>query len=229
MLRRILRNRLIVSLFILVITAVIAFVFLPQLYSQKGATMMVYTASTNILKGTVISENMIKSTEVGSYGLPGNVITEKEEVIGQYASMDMLAGDLLIKTKIQNYKISSVLDEIIKNGLRLVTVTFHTSAAGLASHLQQGDIVQVASYTEIDRVPYVISYPELMQIKVYDIENAKTQSVERVRGQTDTPGSTSDDPIPKTVTLIATDEQATKLIEAEYFGQIHLIFVSRGE
>jgi pilus assembly protein CpaB len=41
--------------------------------------------------------------------------------------------------------------------------------------------------------------------------------------------SGTSDPVPKAVTLIVTEAQAEKLIQAEYTGKLHLIFEKRGE
>ena len=39
---------------------------------------------------------------------------------------------------------------------------------------------------------------------------------------------TNADPIISTITFIASDDQANKLIECEYAGNIHVTFVKRG-
>ena len=216
------------SLICIAIAVGIAFFLLPELYEKKAATMMVCLAATDITKGSIITEQALKTAEIGAYGLPTNVVIDKQLALGCYAAVDILAGDMLTANKMQEYKVAAVLDEIIEKELRLVTITFRSAAAGLAAHLQQGDVVQVVTYTESERIPVVLVYPELARVRVYDVENAKTQSVEDVRSNFNQSGSTYD-PVPRTVTLIATDEQATRLVEAEYSGQIHLIFVSRGE
>ncbi|GHU94316.1 hypothetical protein FACS1894208_05170 [Clostridia bacterium] len=64
---------------------------------------------------------------------------------------------------------------------------------------------------------------ELRHITVFDVENAKTDSVSEEQPDE------NQDPVPKTVTLIVTEEQALKLVEAEYTGKIHLIFERRGK
>lgn len=106
-------------------------------------------------------------------------------------------------------------------------------AAGLSSHLQSGDIVTVAVFLNKtsdsqSATPQVILYPELKGLEVYSVENSRTQSTAEVRKQQAGGQSSSGDPIPKAVTLVVTEAQATKLIEAEYTGKLHLIFEKRG-
>lgn len=49
------------------------------------------------------------------------------------------------------------------------------------------------------------------------------QNLENVQGSED-----KEDTIAANVTLIATEEQAAKLINAEYSGKLHIILESRG-
>lgn len=60
------------------------------------------------------------------------------------------------------------------------------------------------------------------------MENARTQDTAEVRKQQLNSQSSTGDPVPKAITLIATEAQAEKLIEAEYTGKLHLIFEKRG-
>lgn len=236
MLKKILNNRLYVSGICFFLAAVIAFGLIPAMYHSKGATTQIIVAAGDIKKGTQLTDPMLKNVEVGAYGLPLNLITDKAEIIGQYAAVDMKAGDYIMVSKLQEYRFDQVIDEIIQEGKRLVTVTVPTVASGLSSHLQKGDIVTVANFIpekerfssggSIYEPSKVIMYPELMELTVYDVENAKTESADQVRAEGDKNG-TGYDPIPKTVTFIATELQAVKLIEAEYNGKIHLILAGR--
>jgi pilus assembly protein CpaB len=106
-------------------------------------------------------------------------------------------------------------------------------AAGLSSHLQSGDIVTVAVFLNKtsdnqSATPQVILYPELKGLEVYSVENSRTQSTAEMRKQQKESQSSSGDPVPRAVTLIVTEAQAEKLIEAEYTGKLHLIFEKRG-
>lgn len=79
-----------------------------------------------------------------------------------------------------------------------------------------------------DTSPQVILYPELHGLEVYSVENARTQDTAEVREQQSESQSSTGDPVPKAVTLIVTEAQAEKLIQAEYTGKMHLIFEKRG-
>jgi len=220
------------------LAGVLAFIILPGLYVDKSATTTIVTVTEPIAAGTQLEEKMLGAATVGAYGLPGTVIKDKKQLIGKFARTDLYKGDLLLPEKISEYRADATLDALMKAGQRLVTVSLPSMASGLSSHLEKGDLVSVVSYipetTQQSMDGYstqpgrVVLYPELQQLKVYDIENAKTESIETVKEEQDGSNPLNADPVPKTVTLIVTDLQALKLIEAEYTGKIHLIFVKRG-
>jgi pilus assembly protein CpaB len=180
-----------------------------------------------------LTEQHLVSVEVGSYGLPEGVLNDKTQLIGKVAQTDIAKGDYLFSQKVGDYLSNELLDRIVKNNQRLVTVSVPSVAAGLSSHLLAGDIVTVAVFMERasngqDSSPQVILYPELKGLEVYSVENARTQDTAEMREQQKESQSGSSDPVPKTVTLIVTESQAEKLIEAEYTGKLHLIFEKRG-
>jgi pilus assembly protein CpaB len=74
----------------------------------------------------------------------------------------------------------------------------------------------------------VIIYPELKELEVYSAENARAQDAAQVRKQQAESQSSTGDPIVKAVTLIVTEAQAERLIQAEYTGKLHLVFEKRG-
>lgn len=235
---RFFKNRLFISGLCMALSGVLAFVILPGLYADKSATTTIVTVNEPIAAGTQLDEKMLAEATVGAYGLPAAVIKDKKQLIGKYVQTDLYKGDLMLPEKISEYQADATLDALMKAGQRLVTVSLPSMASGLSSHLQKGDIVSVVSYipetTQQSMDGYstqpgrVVLYPELQQLKVYDIENAKTESVETVKEEKERSNPLSDDPVPKTVTLITSEAQALKLIEAEYTGKIHLIFVKRG-
>jgi pilus assembly protein CpaB len=173
------------------------------------------------------------TVEVGDYGLPQDVINDKALIVGKIAQTDIAKGDYFFPHKLGDFFVNELFDRIASNNQRLVTISVPSIAAGLSSHLQNGDIVTVAVFLERasdgqDSSPQVILYPELKGLEVYSVENARTQDTAEVRKQQSDSQSSTGDPIPKAITLIATEAQAKRLIEAEYTGKLHLIFEKRG-
>lgn len=230
---KLLKNRIFLSALCIIVAATISFGLLPKFYANKGATIMVLRASEDIPAGTKIENKQLAEVEVGAFGLPEGVIDDKSLVVGKIAQTNISKRDYFFSQKLGDFAANKILDRIVKNNQRLVTVSVPSIAAGLSSHLQSGDIVTVAVFLDKatngqDASPQVIIYPELKGLEVYSVENARTQDTEEVRKQQSSSQSSTGDPVPKAITLIVTEAQAERLIESEYTGKLHLIFEKRG-
>ena len=169
--KKLLENKLVVGGVCIVIAAILAFLVLPGMYKQKEKTIMICRLQSDITAGTRIEAEMLKSVEVGSYGLPESVISVP------------------------------------------------SNAASVANQLKAGDKVTVAYYADDN----VIIDNALKGMEIYSVENEDAQNLENVQGSED-----KEDEIAANVTLIATEEQAAKLINAEYSGKLHIILENRG-
>ncbi|WP_075365314.1 Flp pilus assembly protein CpaB [Desulfosporosinus metallidurans] len=233
---KIIKNRIFLSVLCIVLAGAISFLLLPKFYADKGATVMVLRAAEDIPAGTKIQSKYLAMVEVGKFGLPDAVIKDKVLAEGKIAQTDIAKGDYLFPQKIGDFVADEKLDRIARDNKRLVTISVPSIAAGLSSHLESGDIVTVAVFSNQKKEgdasqstsAQVILYPELKGLEVYSVENARTQSTAQVRKQQAENQQSSSDPIPKAVTLVVTEAQAAKLIEAEYTGKLHLIFEKRG-
>ncbi|EQB20466.1 MULTISPECIES: RcpC/CpaB family pilus assembly protein [Dehalobacter] len=233
---KILKNRIFLSVLCIVLAGAISFLLLPKFYADKSATVMVLRAAEDIPAGTKIQSKYLASVEVGKFGLLDAVIKDKALAEGKIAQTDIAKGDYLFPQKIGDFVADEKLDSIARDNKRLVTISVPSIAAGLSSHLESGDIVTVAVFSNQRKEgdasqstsAQVILYPELKGLEAYSVENARTQSTAQVRKQQAENQQSSSDPIPKAVTLIASEAQAAKLIETEYTGKLHLIFEKRG-
>lgn len=191
----------------------------------------------DIPKGTSIENKHIAEVEVGKVGLPDNIINDKTKILGKIAKTSITKGEYIFPQKITDFATDEKMDRIVKENKRLVTVSVPSVAAGLSSHLKSGDFVTAAVFlnrqeganSEQNTAARVILYTELKNLEVYSVENSRTQSTAQVREQQQEENKPStNDPVPKTVTLIVTEVQAVKLIEAEYTGKLHMILEKRG-
>lgn len=230
---KLLRNRIFLSALCIAIAAAITFLLLPRFYESKSKTVTVLRASADIPAGTKLQDKQIEAVEVGGYGIPEGILNEKNQIVGKIAQTSISKGDYLFPKKLGDYLSNEKLDDIAEKNQRLVTVSMPTLSAGLSSHLQSGDVVTVAVFIDKasggqDASPQVILYPELKGLQVYSVENARTQDIAKVREQQSESQTPNGDPVAKAVTLIVTEVQAEKLIQAEYTGKLHLIFEKRG-
>ena len=56
----------------------------------------------DITIGDGITSSMVQTIEVGGYNLPNEVIKNKENAIGKYATTDMLKGDYILQSKLSD-------------------------------------------------------------------------------------------------------------------------------
>ncbi len=223
------RSRGFISLVFFVIASVIAFVALPKAYEDKAVTTNIIVAKNDIKKGTEITNDMLQTKEVGSYGLNENIIVDENLLVGQYSTVDILQEDFFVQEKLTKFVVNEKADEIMRNNQRVITLTLPSVASGVASHLQSGDIVSIANFDEIayaNNLTSVVIDEKLKEIEVLTIENSNTENIDYVKSEVDT-NSSKYDPIPSTVTLIVTEEQAKLLIEIEKTGNLHLLLVRR--
>ena len=213
---KIFQNRIFVGALCIILAAVVAFVVVPSLNNTKGKTQKVIKLKDDIVSGTKINEEMITETEVGSYGLPDNIITKKDDIVGKYSNCDIKSEDFVVASKLSDFAADERLDKIHSNGQKLVTVTVPSLAAGVGNHIRAGDYVSVFLYDD----GFVEVIDELKNIEIYSIENSEAQDIEHTDDEADA--------VAATLTLIVNDIQAQKLIYTEYSGKLHIVFERRG-
>ena len=213
---KIFQNRIFIGGLCIVLAAVVAFVVVPSLNNNKGKTRKIIKLKDDIVSGTKINEEMITETEVGSYGLPDNIITNKNDIVGKYSNCDIKSEDLVMSSKLSEFAADERLDKIHSNGQKLVTVTVPSLAAGVGNHIRAGDYVSVFLYED----GFVEVIDELKNIEIYSVENSEAQDIEHTDDDADA--------VAATLTLIVNDVQAQKLIYTEYSGKLHIVFERRG-
>ena len=237
---RLFKNKYLWGGLCLLIAAVVAFVVVPQIYGNQEATTVVVRAAADIPAYTQITAEMLETVEVGAYNLPANVIRDSKEAVGKFAAVDLLDGDTLTSAKLEVKPGDSLMTEAVSDGLYMVTITLPSNASALATQLQPGDYVAVATYsdraaedmeweivTDEDGVQTVVPVDEEEDFGVtlpMELANLQVFAVSDSSG-VDATVSTS---VPKTVTFLTNKVQAELLIRAEYEASIHLIWKGRG-
>ena len=215
---KIFQNKIVVGVICIVIAAILAFFFLPSISKSKSNTEKIYAVKNAVAEGTKIEESMLVEKEVGSYGLPQSIIKEKDKIVGKYASCDITPDDLILSSKLSDYAANQKLDKVMSQGNMLVTVSLDSVASAVGNHLKSGDIISIVGYAN----DAVVVYEELKALEVYSIENENAEKLEDVENNEEA------EHLASTVTLIANQVQAEKLIQAEYSGKVHAVFVKRG-
>ena len=215
---KIFQNKIFVGVGCVVFAAVMAFILLPSVNRSKNGTVKIFKLKENISAGTQIDEAMLEEKEVGKYGLPESIVNDKDKVVGKFAVCSISSDDLILSSKLSDFAASKKLDGVMNAGKMLVTVSLDSVAAAVGNHLQSGDIVSVIGYADNT----VTAYEELKNLEVFSVENDDAQNLDDVENDENA------EKIASNITLIVNQAQAEKLVQAEYSGKVHAVFVKRG-
>ena len=215
---KIFQNKIFVGVGCVVLAAVMAFILLPSVNRNKNGTVKILKLKENISAGTQIDEAMLEEKEVGKYGLPESIVNDKDKVVGKFAACSISSDDLILSSKLSDFAASKKLDGVMNAGKMLVTVSLDSVAAAVGNHLQSGDIVSVIGYADNT----VTTYEELKNLEVFSVENDDAQNLDDVENDENA------EKIASNITLVVNQAQAEKLVQAEYSGKVHAVFVKRG-
>lgn len=215
---KIFQNKIFVGVGCVVLAAVMAFILLPSVSRSRNGTVKILKLKENISAGTQIDEKMLEEKEVGKYGLPESIVNDKDKVVGKFAACSISSDDLILSSKLSDFAASKKLDGVMNAGKMLVTVSLDSVAAAVGNHLQSGDIVSVIGYADNT----VTAYEELKNLEVFSVENDDAQNLDDVENDENA------EKIASNITLIVNQAQAEKLVQAEYSGKVHAVFVKRG-
>jgi pilus assembly protein CpaB len=184
----------------------------PQM---KLETVPIYVAVHNINLGDPIEANMLSLEEWPKDKVPRGVISKLEDLEGRRPRSAIFEGEPILEGKL--LAPGQIADPIrsIPKGMRLKTIAVDAekSAAGL---LGPGDRVDVQLFVRKDQrtgIDTAQSKVILQNIRVFAVD----QTVQR------SPDGAEERTIAKTVSLMLTPEQASKLSLAEQIGEVSLI------
>ncbi|MEA4895659.1 MAG: RcpC/CpaB family pilus assembly protein [Oscillospiraceae bacterium] len=225
------RNKLFIGSICLMLAGILAFVFLPKLYSVRASTTEVVKLKQAVECGTTITDDMLTVAEVGSYGLPDNVVKNKSEIIGLVAGETIHAGEYLWRGSFMNKdaKATSTTGYGLPEGTYLLTIALPSESSGLAGILRAGDTVDVYGYTS-DSGSAAVS-KALTGVKVFKVLNSKLLSLDNLDAKlaTDSSEDSSDyDFAPAYVVFAVNDQQAKVLIGLENDKSLHLTLRETG-
>jgi pilus assembly protein CpaB len=211
------------SLLLLVLAlgcGLVASIGISQVLEKNGRptaveTVPIYVALHNINLGDPIDANMLSLEEWPKDKVPRGAISNLEDLQGRRPRTAIIEGEPILEGKL--LAPGQIADPIrsIPKGFRLKTIAVDAekSAAGL---LGPGDRVDVQLFVRKDAragIEQAKSKVILQNIRVFAVD----QTVQR------SPDGGDERTIAKTVSLLLTPEQASKLTLAENLGEVSLI------
>ena len=220
-----LKNRTVLGVICIALSLIICFAITPLFNASKSSTMKIVRIKNDLKIGQEITSKDIEVVEVGAYNMPSEVVQKSEDVVGKYASAEMIKGEYVLAAKISDSPASENAYLYNLTGeKRAISITIPSFAGGLSGKLISGDIVSVIAVDYKEKGETVVP-DELQYVEVIAVTDKKGNDDETV---TVKPDGEEETELPETVTLLVTPEQANILAELEAEGEIHVALVYRG-
>ena len=205
----------------ILLALIICFGVTPLFSRSASEKTEIVRVTKDIKEGEEITAEKVQTVEVGAYNLPQNLMTDKKEVVGKYATADLAAGDYILSSKLSAVPAAENAYLYNLDGKKqAISVTIKSFATGLSGKLESGDIVTVivADYQGKGEtaIPPELQYVEVISVTASSGYDANTGEV------------VDEKELPSTVTLLVTTEQAKVLAELEQDSELHLALVYRG-
>ncbi len=220
-----LKNRTVLGVICIALALIICFAITPLFNASKSSTMRIVRIKNDLKIGQEITSKDIEVVEVGAYNMPSEVVQKSEDVVGKYASTEMIKGEYVLAAKISDSPASENAYLYNLTGeKRAISITIPSFAGGLSGKLISGDIVSVIAIDYKEKGKTLVP-DELQYVEVIAVTDKKGNDDETV---TVKPDGEEETELPETVTLLVTPEQANILAELEAEGEIHVALVYRG-
>ena len=217
------KNRTIIGIVCIVLALVVTFAVAPLVNKLSDSRTDIVRLKNDIVQGHMIQESDIEVVTVGSTGLPTNIITKKEAVVGKFATCDLKANTDLLQSMISDKSDSA--DDVfhtLDGTKQAISITISSFAGGLSGKLENGDIVSLVIFeneTNKATIPGGLTY-----VKVITTTTAEGFDKDEL-----TPNEDGTYELPTTLTLLVNPTQAKMLVEYENRGVIHADLVYRGD
>lgn len=217
------KNRTVIGVLCILLSLVICFAITPMFNRTISRKTEIVRVTKDIRIGDEITNDMVKAVEVGGYNMPEGVARSVEEVVGRYASADLVPGDYIIRSKVAEEPAAENAYLYNLNGEKqAISVSVKAFANGLSGKLMGGDIVSVIA-PDYRKQGSTVILPELQYVEIIAV--TANSGYDANTGEQD--GETEKE-LPGTVTLLVTPEQGRALAELEADGKLHLALVYRG-
>lgn len=186
--------------------------------AQRGPaleTAPIYVALHNINLGDPIDETMVELMEWPKDRIPPGAITQWEDLEGRRPRTNIIQGEPVLDAKLLAQGEHSDPIAQIPTGYRLSTISVNAekSAAGLLSPGDRVDVQLFVNRNDRANIDMPTTKVILQNIRVYAVEQAVQRSADGGEART----------IPKTVSLVVTPRQASKIDLAQNLGKLSLI------
>jgi pilus assembly protein CpaB len=139
------RNRFLIGLLCIGLGLAVSLLAIPKLTQDRAPDMVTaLRLKADIPAGEQINADMFEAIAVDKNIIPESVIASLDSVTGQFAAADLFAGDYLTSAKVRTQQDHlDYLKTATDKGLRLVSITLPSLAAGVSGKLLPGDVISI--------------------------------------------------------------------------------------
>lgn len=215
-------SRVILAVIAILLSSIILFFIVPSIQNSENEEVSVVVAKADINEGRQITEANITTKQIAKKYLPESAILDEEQVIGQYASTNITAGDFLFANKISaTTSAPSEWTSELDSEHVAISFTIRNFAAGLSAKIQANDIISIIALEENAERPSIPA--ELTYVRVLAITaNTAEEYVASKENQ-------EEKLLPVSITVLVTPQQAVKVAELDMNGNIYVALVSRDD
>lgn len=210
-------KRAIIGIVCLILSLVLAGGLITTTIVQSTKMTTAYVTSSELPQGTLIKNNSVKEIKVHKSDQSSlGYISNKDDIVGKYAAVDMLAGDVITKDSVSaNATATDNQFLSIPSGMQAISISVKSGPESLSNKLQVGDIVRIYTYGANGEI---LSPDELKYVQIAGFTTEEYKDVD---------GGNSDDGVYTTVTFIAYTSQVEQFIRAQKNGA-YFTLISRG-
>ena len=220
------KSRALMGTLSIIVALILCFAITPAFTTALKGRIEAFEATKDIKAGEMITAQMIKKVEIGSYNLSNEIIIDDNELKNKYATTQILKGQYFYKNAVsENIPYE---DEYLYTNLtganRAISFTVRSLSYGLSNKLIKGDIVSLIVVDTQSRIEteQAIIPEELKYIEVLSTTNDDGKDIDTIDEKED------DNKMYQTITALVSDEQAKLIAKAETTKQIYVELVYRG-
>ncbi|MDD4291894.1 MAG: RcpC/CpaB family pilus assembly protein [Clostridia bacterium] len=214
--------KLLIAILCIVVSLFIVFGLQPVIDNLLSKRIDVVLVKENIVAGELITKDNVEVVAVLDTPIAENFCTTMDEVINNYAAVDMFKGDTVTKSKVSpTIPLPNPFFYELKDGELAIACSVTSLASSVANKVLAGDVVTVyATYKNATGDGEAVEVPALKYVRVLSVTVGDTESKQNDDGSEATI---------TVVTFLANSEQARILADLEANAAVHLAVVERGD
>ncbi|MFS0723693.1 Flp pilus assembly protein CpaB [Paenibacillus sp. 1P07SE] len=218
------KNRTVLGTSCIILSLILCLGIAPLLNRSASEQVAIVRIVQDVARGEAIAATHVENANVGAYNLPADVLKSSDDVVGQYATVDLKAGDYVLPSKLSAVPLDAYLTRL-DGQKQALSVTIKSLAAGLSGKLQPGDIVSLiaADYGDLRTTALP---PELQYVEVLSVTTSRGLDAQSA---TNDQKDENEKELPSTLTLLVQPQQAVLLTDIENKGKLHAALVYRGD